>query len=124
VAHSQSTAETCTLAAAPAKEPASSELGRSIVVSSLASAQQIKRDKMEISDAVVADDITRLPDFSVTQALLPRARSIRYRTLSRQPDQSDPAGTSSREVGKWVPGSVRCQGSALRLGRSKRGPST
>lgn len=87
MAHSQSTAETCTLAAAPAKEPANAELPRSIVVSSLASAQQIKRDKMAISDAVVADDITRLPDFSVTQALLPRTRSICYRTLSRRPDR-------------------------------------
>ena len=86
MAHSQSTAETCTLAAAPAKEPASSELPR-IVVSSLASAQQIKRDKMEISDAVVADDISRLPDFGITEALLPRTRAICSRILSRQPDR-------------------------------------
>jgi len=87
VAHSQSTAETCTLAAAPGKVPAKSKLPRSIVASSLTSAQQLKRDKMEISDAVVADDITRLPDFSVTQALLPLTRSVCYRTLSRQPDR-------------------------------------
>lgn len=36
---------------------------------SLRSAQEIKRDKMEIVDALVADDIAKLPDFNVTDAL-------------------------------------------------------
>lgn len=36
---------------------------------SLMSAQEIKRDKLDIVDAVVADDINKLPDFSVTDAL-------------------------------------------------------
>lgn len=36
---------------------------------SLASAQEIKRDKMEIVDSVVADDIHKLPDINVTDAL-------------------------------------------------------
>jgi TonB-dependent receptor len=36
---------------------------------SLASAQEIKREKMEIVDSVVADDINKLPDFNVTDAL-------------------------------------------------------
>jgi TonB-dependent receptor len=36
---------------------------------SLASAQAVKRDKLEIVDSVVADDIIKLPDFSVTDAL-------------------------------------------------------
>jgi len=47
-------------------------LGEIVVVgtrASLASAQDIKRDKLEIVDSVVADDITKLPDFSVTDAL-------------------------------------------------------
>lgn len=35
----------------------------------LATAQGIKRDKIEIVDAVAADDIAKLPDFSVTEAL-------------------------------------------------------
>lgn len=35
----------------------------------LASAQEIKRDKMEIVDSVVADDINKLPDINVTDAL-------------------------------------------------------
>jgi TonB-dependent receptor len=39
------------------------------VRASLASAQSIKRNSLEIVDAVVADDITKLPDFSVTDAL-------------------------------------------------------
>jgi hypothetical protein len=39
------------------------------VRASLASAQDIKRDKVEIVDSVVADDITKLPDFSITDAL-------------------------------------------------------
>lgn len=36
---------------------------------SLASAQEIKRDKMEIVDSVVGDDINKLPDINVTDAL-------------------------------------------------------
>jgi outer membrane receptor for ferrienterochelin and colicin len=36
---------------------------------SLMSAQGIKRDKIEIVDSVVADDINKLPDFNVTDAL-------------------------------------------------------
>jgi len=36
---------------------------------SLVSAQQIKRDSLTIVDSVVADDIMRLPDFSVGEAL-------------------------------------------------------
>lgn len=36
---------------------------------SLASAQEIKRDKLEIVDSVVADDINKLPDINVTDAL-------------------------------------------------------
>jgi len=36
---------------------------------SLASAQQLKRDALEVVDAVLADDIIKLPDFSVTDAL-------------------------------------------------------
>jgi len=36
---------------------------------SLATAQEIKRDKMEIVDSVVADDINKLPDINVTDAL-------------------------------------------------------
>ncbi len=39
------------------------------VRASLASAQDIKREKLEIVDSVVADDINKLPDFSVTDAL-------------------------------------------------------
>lgn len=36
---------------------------------SLAGAQQIKRNKSEIVDSIVAEDIDKLPDFSVTDAL-------------------------------------------------------
>ena len=36
---------------------------------SLASAQEIKQEKLEIVDSVVADDINKLPDFNVTDAL-------------------------------------------------------
>ncbi|MGR9012975.1 MAG: TonB-dependent receptor [Gammaproteobacteria bacterium] len=37
--------------------------------SSLATAQEIKRDKMEIVDSVVADSMNKLPDINVTDAL-------------------------------------------------------
>ncbi len=36
---------------------------------SLATAQEIKHEKMEIVDSVVADDISKLPDINVTDAL-------------------------------------------------------
>ena len=36
---------------------------------SLVSAQDIKRERLGIVDAVAAEDITRLPDISVTDAL-------------------------------------------------------
>lgn len=36
---------------------------------SLATAQEIKREKAEIVDSVVAEDINKLPDFNVTEAL-------------------------------------------------------
>lgn len=36
---------------------------------SLASAQEIKQEKIEIVDSIVADDINKLPDFNVTDAL-------------------------------------------------------
>ncbi|HEX8964302.1 MAG TPA: TonB-dependent receptor, partial [Rhodocyclaceae bacterium] len=36
---------------------------------SLATAQDIKRDKLEIVDSIVAEDIGKLPDFSVTDAI-------------------------------------------------------
>lgn len=36
---------------------------------SLATAQEIKREKLEIVDSVVADDINKLPDYNVTDAL-------------------------------------------------------
>lgn len=48
------------------------DLGKIVVTGkrvSLATAQEIKRDKVEIVDSVIADDINKLPDFSVTDAL-------------------------------------------------------
>lgn len=47
-------------------------LGSIVVVgkrASLATAQEIKREKLEIVDSVVAEDINKLPDISVTDAL-------------------------------------------------------
>jgi TonB-dependent receptor len=47
-------------------------LGEVVVIgvrASLASALDLKRNRYEIVDSVVADDITKLPDFSVTDAL-------------------------------------------------------
>jgi iron complex outermembrane recepter protein len=58
--------------AALAQVPPDVQLGTVVVVgarASLAGAQQIKQDKLEIVDSVVADDIAKLPDFSVTDAL-------------------------------------------------------
>lgn len=57
---------------APTSEPQTAELPKVTVVgirSSLATAQQIKRDSVEIVDSIVADDISRLPDFNVTDAM-------------------------------------------------------
>ncbi|TXT34571.1 MAG: TonB-dependent receptor [Comamonadaceae bacterium] len=56
-------------ATSPLPPPSLSEVVVVGVRASLASAQDIKRDKLEIVDAIVADDITKLPDFSVTDAL-------------------------------------------------------
>jgi hypothetical protein len=44
------------------------------VCASLASAQDIKRDKVEIVDPIVAGDITKHPDFRITDALQRVAR--------------------------------------------------
>lgn len=52
--------------------PADEEAGAVLVTASrvnLATTQGIKRDRSEIVDAIAADDITRLPDFSVGEAL-------------------------------------------------------
>lgn len=59
-------------AAAPVENPDTFVFGDIIVVgkrASLSSAEEIKRNKIEIVDSVVADDINKLPDFSVTEAL-------------------------------------------------------
>ena len=51
---------------------AKDDLGEIVVIgtrASLASAQEIKQDKVEITDSVVADDINKLPDYNVTDAL-------------------------------------------------------
>ena len=58
--------------AAAASAPRVVALEPTVVIgarASLATAQQIKRDAFEIVDAVIADDINKLPDFSVTDAL-------------------------------------------------------
>ncbi|WPC66187.1 TonB-dependent receptor plug domain-containing protein [Rhodoferax ferrireducens] len=60
------------------------------VRASLASAQEIKRDKLEIVDSIVADDITKLPDFSVTDALQ------RVTGLQIARDRGDGTGISIR----------------------------
>jgi len=61
------------ITAATALENAETDkLGEIVVVgkrASLATAQEIKRDKTEIVDSVVAEDIDKLPDFNVTDAL-------------------------------------------------------
>lgn len=54
--------------------PATDQRDEAVIVvtgtrASLASAQSIKREQSGIVDAVVADDINKLPDFSVTDAL-------------------------------------------------------
>lgn len=57
---------------APDEEIGTYELGEIVVTgnrASLATAQEIKRNKMEIVDSVVADDINKLPDFNVTDAI-------------------------------------------------------
>ena len=55
-----------TSTAPPTELPAVTVVG---VRSSMASAQQVKRDRIEMLDAVMADDIARLPDLSVSDAL-------------------------------------------------------
>lgn len=68
----QTTAISGTRLSAPTENAKHGVLGEIVVVgtrASLASAQDIKREKIEIVDSVVADDITKLPDFSVTDAL-------------------------------------------------------
>lgn len=58
--------------AAPPEAAASGPAGHVVVTgqrASLVSAQQIKRESLTIVDSVVADDIMRLPDFSVSEAL-------------------------------------------------------
>ena len=58
----------------PGKATPSAPMLRAVVVigtrASLESAQDIKRDRLEIVDSVVADDINKLPDISVVDALL------------------------------------------------------
>lgn len=59
--------------AAETARDAAEESPPSVVVTgkraSLMSAQEIKRDKVEIVDSVVAEDINKLPDFTVTDTL-------------------------------------------------------
>jgi iron complex outermembrane recepter protein len=65
-------AQQAAVPAAPASAPRTVALDRIVVIgarASLATAQQIKREAIEIVDVVVADDINKLPDFSVTDAL-------------------------------------------------------
>lgn len=60
------------LAGSPASALADDELEPVVIVgqrAGLATAQDIKRDSMEIVDSVVADDINKLPDLNVTDAL-------------------------------------------------------
>jgi iron complex outermembrane recepter protein len=59
-------------AAATSEDGAVVKLGEVVVAgkrASLATAQEIKRDKVEIVDSVAAEDINKLPDFNVTDAL-------------------------------------------------------
>ena len=72
LAFSQSSAVSNSTLLAPDEDAQTGVLREVVVVgvrASLASAQEIKRDKLEIVDSIVADDITKLPDFSVTDAL-------------------------------------------------------
>lgn len=78
---------------AAASAPRVVTLERTVVIgvrASLASAQQIKRDAFEIVDAVIADDINKLPDFSVTDAL----QRITGVQIAR--DRGDGTGTAIR----------------------------
>jgi len=79
--------------AAAASAPQTLVLDRTVVIgarASLASAQQIKRDAFEIVDPVIADDINKLPDFSVTDALQ-RVTGVQ---IAR--DRGDGTGTAIR----------------------------
>lgn len=72
LAFAQSSAVSNSTLLAPDENAETGVLREVVVVgvrASLASAQDIKRDKLEIVDSIVADDITKLPDFSVTDAL-------------------------------------------------------
>lgn len=72
LALSQSTTANNLPQAAPVEKAATGVLREVVVVGvhpSLASAQDIKREKVEIVDSVVAGDIAKLPDFSVANAL-------------------------------------------------------
>jgi len=66
---------TCTLPVAAQPLPlstAETDLSAIVVTGTrlnLSTTQGIKRDKIEIVDSIVADDIAKLPDFSVTEAL-------------------------------------------------------
>jgi len=56
----------------PATAGSTEQLAQVVVTgtrASLKSAQQLKRNSLEVVDAVLADDILKLPDFSVTDAL-------------------------------------------------------
>ncbi len=58
--------------AVPSDHPETHNLGVMVIVgkrASLASAQEIKRETIEIVDSVVGDDINKLPDANVTEAL-------------------------------------------------------
>lgn len=70
-AHAQSATESDALAGSDERDEDAKHMTIVVVGNreSLASAQAIKRDKLEIVDSIVADDIIKLPDFSVTDAL-------------------------------------------------------
>jgi outer membrane receptor protein involved in Fe transport len=72
VARSQPTDPVSTAAALPDRQTADFQLEQVVVVgdrASLAAAAQRKRDAIGIVDSVVGDDIARLPDLNVTDAL-------------------------------------------------------
>lgn len=78
---------------APTEEAKNGVLAEVVVVglrANLASAQAIKRDKLEIVDSVVADDISKLPEFSIADALQ-RVTGVQ---IAR--DRGDGTGTTIR----------------------------